>query len=343
MAAGNQATLLNTVTLSQFTDLVVKDFVESQKMVEPVAQQVYIYDDMAAHTGDTKRYDEVDTETFGSVKREGMDATKARVGVGYNVTMTAKRIAKEIDITWEMRRYNRKPQVIGSLTSLKHFCPQRIELDLTHRLTFCSSTSYTDMDGDSVSITGGDGLAVVSTSHTLAFSSTTWSNNVSGNPAFSKAGLEAAELLTNTDILSNFAERRVLNFNTIITGDNPATTNDVKQFLNSIADVDSNNSGVTNVYKGKYRHLVLPYLATTAVGANDSTKKRWWFLAALGQGVLGFQAYYGVWEAPHLNTPPAEGNNGEDPHNDNWTYGVRAAYGICIVSGRGLVASLPTS
>ena len=336
-------TLLNTVTLSEFTDLVEKDFVETQKMITPVAEQMYIRENMAAHTGDTKRFDEVDTETYANVKDEGTDAVKAAVGIGYNVTMQAKRIAKEIEITWEMRRFNKKPQVVGLLTSLKHFCPQRVELDLTHRLTFCTSTSYTDLDGRSVDIAVGDSLALVSTSHTLKFSSSTYSNRVTGDPAFSKSALEAAETLTNTNILSNFGERRVMNFNTIVTGDNPATVNDVKQFLNSVADVDAAHEGVMNVYKNKYNHLILPYLATTATGAHDSTKKRWWFLAAIGQGVNGWQAYFGVWEEAHLNTPPREGNNGEDPHNDNWTYGVRETHGIAIVSGRGVVASLPTS
>jgi hypothetical protein len=257
--------------------------------------------------------------------------------------MTAKRIAMEIDITWEMRNFNKKPQVVGLLTSLKQFCPQRIELDLTHRLTFCSATAYTDMDGDSIDVTGGDSLAIVYSTHTLKYSSSTWSNRVTNDPAFSKSSLEAAETLFNTNILSNFGERRVMTPNTIISGDDPTTVNNIVQFLNSTTDVDQNNAGVVNVYKNKYRHLVLPYLATTALGANDSTKKRWWFLAAIGQGVLGLQAYLGIWEQPHLKTPPSEGNNGEDASTDNWTYGSRATYGIAVVSGRGLVGSLPTS
>lgn len=337
-------TLLNTVTLSEFTDLVAKEFSLTQQMVTPMAQKIFIYDDMAANTGDQRRYDEVDTETFASLKRQGMDASKAAVGVGYNKTMTAKRIAKEIDITWEMRRYNKKPEVMGQLTSLNHFCPQRIELDLTHRLTFCSSTSYTDQDGDTVDVTTGDGLSLLNAAHTLKFSATTYRNRVTADPVFSTSALESAELLTVTNILSNFGERRVLSFNTIITGDDPNTIREVKKLMQSTTDIDQDNPGVINYYKGKYEHLILPYLSTTATGANDSTKRRWWFIGALGQGVRGFQAYFGVWEAAHLKAPaPNEGNNGEDVHNDNWTYGTRAAYGICALSGRGLVGSLPVS
>lgn len=337
-----RTTLLNTVTLVEMNDLIRKSFVMNQQMVKPVASQIFINADLTANTGNTKRFDEVDTETFGRLKREGMDAAKASVGIGYNKTMTFKRIAMEIDITWENRRYNEDQQVTGKLTNLSHFAEQRTELDLAHRLTFCASSTYTDMDGDTVTVTGGDSLPIVYATHTLKYSSTTWRNRVANDPVFSKSAIQAAETLFNTDILSNFGERRIITPNTIVTGDDPETVNNVMQFLQSTSDSEQNNAGVVNVYKAKYRHLVLPYLATTAVGANDSTKRRWWFLAGIGQGVNGFQAYYGVSEATNLKTPSA-GNNGEDAHNDNWTYGVRKSYGIVVVSARGLVGSLPTS
>lgn len=338
-----QGTLLNTVTFSALTDLIRKDFVMTQQLIVPNAKRLFITEPIGKGQGNTKRFDEVDTQTYAKGKPEGTAAKKASAGIGYNKTMTKKRVAMEIDITQEMRDENRYSEVGSLIKSLSWFAPQRIELDLTHRLTFCSSTSYTDMDGDSVSVTGGDGLQVVYTAHTLKFSSTTWSNRVSGDPLFSRGGLEAAELLTTTDIKSNFNERRVMNFNAIITGDNPTTVNAVKQFIESTSDVDQNNSGVMNVYKGKYRHIVLPQLATTATGAADATKKYWWFLAAVEQGTMGWQAYYGEWEAPHMKNTPTEGSNAEDTHTDTWTYGVRAGYGIVVVSGRGVIGSLPTS
>lgn len=338
-----QGTLLNTITFSQMTDLIRKNWVQTQQMIKPAAKQLYMVDPIAKGQGNTKRYDEIDTETYAKLKRQGEAVTKASVGVGYNVTMTKKRIGLEIDITQEMRDENRYPEVGALITNLTHFCPQRMELDATHRFTFGTATSYTDMDGESVSLVGGDGLAIFSASHTLKYSTTTWSNIVSGNPVFSRGALESAELLTTTNILSNFGERRVITFNTIVTGDDPTTINNVKQFLNSTSDVDQNNPGVMNVYQNKYRHLVLPTLATTATGAADSTKRFYWFLAALGQGANGLQAYMGEWEAPHMVATPASGNNMEDPHRDVWSYGTRAGYGFCIVSGRGIVGSFPSS
>lgn len=338
-----QGTLLNTVTFSQMTDLIRKSFVRTQQLVPPAAYQLFIKDGVAQNQGNTKRYDEVDTQTFARRKYEAQSSKKAAVGVGYNVTMTMKRIAMEIDITYEMRTQNRAPEVGSLITNLTHFCPQRLELDLTHRLTFCTSTAYTDMDGDSIDVTVGDGLALASTVHTLKFSSTTYSNRVSGDPLFSRGALEAAEALAVTNILSNFGDRRIINFNTIVSSDDPNTVNNIKQFLESTTDIDQNNASVINPYKGKYRHIALPFLATTATGAFDSTKKRWWFLAAIGQGINGWQSYLGMWEEPHLKDMPTDGKSNDDYSRDIWTYGARAGYGIVAVSGRGLIASCPTS
>lgn len=325
------------------TDLIRRSWLRTQQMIIPAAQQIFIKDTVAKNQGNTKVYNEIDTQTYAKRKNEGQLTAKAQVGIGYQVTMTKKRIAMEIDISQEMRDENRYPEVGTLITNLAHFCPQRIELDLTHRLTFATSTTYTDQDGVSNDITVGDGLALLSSAHTLRFSSTTYSNRVSGDPIFSKGALESAEQLSVSNILSNFGERRVIRFNAIITSDDPNTCNAVSQFLRSTSDVDQNNPGVVNVYQGKYRHIILPYLATTATGAFDTTKRRIWFLAAVGQGMMGWQAYFGVWEEPHLKKAPVEGSNNDDFHRDIWSWGTRAGYGIVASSGRGLIGSFVAS
>ena len=129
-----------------------------------------------------------------------------------------------------------------------------------------------------------------------------------------------------------------MNFNTIITGPDPNTVNAVKRVLKSTTDPDQNNPGVINPYAGGItKHIVLDYLATTATSANDSTKKRWWFLGATGQGVNGWQAYFALKEAANLKTPD------EDVHNDNWTLGCRVRFGKVVLTGRGFIGSCPVS
>lgn len=337
----NQGTFLNTVTFPELTDLVNRNFVSVGGLIVPVAKQLFMTDTMGVGEGELKLIQEYDTSTFARGKAQGVDAKKASFGIGYFITIRAKRIGIESEITWEMRRYNKKAEVLAAIESLPYFCPQRVELDLTHRLTFCSSTTYTDIDGNSVDLTVGDGLALASTVHTLKFSSLTYSNRITGDPLFSKGGLEAAELLTTTDILSNFGEKRVMDFNRIVTGNNPTVTNAVKQFLRSTSDNTQANAGVINVSQDKYQHVILPQLATTATGAIDSTKKNWWFLAAVGNSLRGWQAWYVEWDG--MSLIPSSAGNGQDVHKDIWYYNVRQAYQIGIVSGRGLICSLPTS
>ena len=337
-------TYLNTVTFSQMTDLIRKEFVQNQTMVKPNAGQLFITDPIGKGQGNTKRYDEIDTDTFARNKKEGEKSKKSSVGVGYNVTMTKKRISTEIDISQEMRDENRHADVGTLITSLVHFCPQRIELDQSHVLTFCTATSYTDMDGDTVNLAVGDTYCLINSGHLLKYSTETYSNRVTGDPLFSRGGIEAAEALAISNVVNNANQRRVKNFNVIISSDDPNTVNNIAQFLSATSDPDQNNSGVGNVYKGKYRHIQLPYLATTATGARDTSKEGWWFLAAIGQGAMGWQAYFGVWEPAHMKEGSSDTGNGanSDFSADVWTFGVRAGYGYVAVNGIGIIGSLPT-
>lgn len=333
-------TILNTITIADFTDLVRREFQAVGQRVPKVADMLYIKDERGLNNGEYALYEEYDTDTFASWKPQGSNTTKARAGVGYQKQAKVRRFGVEIDITDEMRKFNKYPEVRAKLTNLTNYAPERIELDLTHRLTFASATTYVDRDGNTIDITVGDALALASASHILKYSSTTWSNVVSGAPTFSRTGLESAELLASTNILNNFGEKRKMNFNVLFFADNPTTENLVMEMLQSTASISSGiNSGVKNVYEAKYKPLKLSYLATTAQGAYDVTKKGYWGIVATGSDEGSWQAYFPTWEAAYLvdpiNTPSLI-----DGHADIWTYGSRVSYDIAIVSGRGMIISL---
>ena len=110
-------------------------------MIVPAAMQLFLKDTVGVGEGELKLLQEYDTTTYAKAKAQGVDAKKASFGIGYLITIRAKRIGIESEITWEMRRYNKKQEVMNVIQSLPYFCPQRVELDLTHRLTFASSTS----------------------------------------------------------------------------------------------------------------------------------------------------------------------------------------------------------
>ena len=95
MAAGSQGTLLSNVTFPEFTDLVRHEWVATREHVKRNARQLYIEDFVGSGNGATRRYDEVDVESYADNKAEGANSKKAKVGVGYNVTMTARTFSKE--------------------------------------------------------------------------------------------------------------------------------------------------------------------------------------------------------------------------------------------------------
>lgn len=328
------------ISLSDLTDLVRRNWTVMKDMLPRRAKSLYNSQFVGAGQGSSKRIEEFDGQTFAAYKAEGTNSSKASVGAGYSVDMTARTFSREIEITLEMRNDNRYGQIGQLITDLSTFCENRQDLDLTHRLTFATSTSHTDMDGETVALTMGDTNALLDSTHDLAFSSVTYNNEVTGDPAFSQGGYEAALLLGTTQTYNNFGEQRVLDWNTIVTGTDPGTVRTVQQMLNSMADIDAVQAGIVNVYKNNKKHIELPYLASTAAGAYDSTKRRWWFLIAVGMN--GWQGYVGDWISPTLKTP-APGNNGEDVHNLNWTYSSYCRYGIAVVSGKGLIGSCPTS
>lgn len=331
-------TQISLLAFSEFADTVDRTYVEGGKLVDDLEDVKSLFNVMTIPrgTGSQKIFKEYDTETYASYKAEGADAAKKQATLGWSKTMTVRRFAAEIDITWEARNEGREQEIINKLTSLATFVPQRMALDLTHRITFATATSYTDMDGESVDTSMGytTTTALVDATHDLAASATTYTNVITGNPSFSAGGFEAALEIENTQVLSNFGERRIYDFDCVYSGDDPATIREIRQLFNSMADVDGNNPGVVNTYKAARKHVVLKRLATTASGAYDSTKKKYWGTVARGQ----WSAYLGIWEESNLKKP-ATGNNGEDIHNDDWTFGTRGSYGIAVVSGRGFTLS----
>ena len=83
-----------------------------------------------------------------------------------------------------MRDTGKDQQMIRMIMDLAKVCPNRIELDLAHRLSFAWATTYTTQDGVSRDISCGDNLALISASHTLTGSATTYSTQISANPQF---------------------------------------------------------------------------------------------------------------------------------------------------------------
>ena len=323
------------ITTAQFNDFVKNAMVkwrEGYDRADNSITQLYDITDTDFQTSD---HSQIDGYGYARRKGEGDQVTKGTLKQGYSVIINQTVIALEDTITWEMRRFDRYREINKLLAGMGEAAAQRYYLDLTHQFTFGNATSYTNMDGETISTAVGDGLALFSAVHTITGSSAVFSNVVSGNPVFSKAGLEAAESLF-TQMINMNGVKVIVKPDTIITSDDPATVNAVKEFLQSTGYPDSAENGV-NVYKGKYKHIILPLLATDSNGAYNSAKARWWFLAALNHK----DAICEVAEQPHL-VMPKPFSNLEDEGTRDWTTQTFATYDYAVLDPKWIVASLPS-
>ena len=323
---------LNTATLSDFLKLADVIWQKSFDSVPQIVRSSGLFkiNSIPANTGNTREFSEIDTEEYAKEKDEGDQATRAKVQQGYTKTITAKRVALDIGITYEMRTQNKYPEVTARLQGSARQPANRMDLDLSHRITFAASTSFVNMDGRTVSTTVGDGLALASTAHTLKGSSTTYRNILANNPRLSKGALEGIERLITEATFNQFGEKMTMPFDVLWTTDDPNTINTAREYLQSSADVEGAHSGIVNVYQTKYRHVVLPRIATTSTGGIDINKRFYWGVAS----TLMTTAQLAIWEEPRLKTPPTtDGTTGEDFPTDDWNLGVRGGYGIEIVSG----------
>lgn len=322
---------LNTISLSDFTKLATVIWLKAAMSTKNFARESGIFRVMpiSQNTGNTREFSEIDDNEYLSYKGQGDQAKRGKVQQGYSKTMTKYRVAENIGITYEMRTENKYPEVTARITSGAKKGPNTIDLDVTHRITFMTSTSYTDRDGRTIDVTCGDSLALGSTAHLLKGSATTYRSRLAGNPQISKGSLQSMQQLAVEQTYNQFGEKMVIEWDILFTTDDPQMIDTVSEYLKSVASPDATHAGVINVYQGKFRHVVLPRLATTAVGAVDTTKRKYWGLVSSGHS----SAYLGVWEEPHQIAPSA-GSNAEDVQTDDWDYRIRAGYGICVVDGK---------
>lgn len=323
---------LNTISFGDFVKLAdviwirgfdsVKNYMRESGMVKEMA--------IPEHTGNTREFSEVDANEYLTYKEEGDQAARGRIQQGYTATMTKYRVAENIGITYEMRHENKYPEVINALLSGGQKGPNTMDLDLSHRLTFGASTSYTDRDGRTIDVTTGASSTqqLFDTDHPLAGSTTTYRNRLANNPRLSKGALEGMERLVVEETYNQLGEKKTATFDVLWTTDDPNTVNTAREYLRSTASPEAAHAGVVNVYSGKFKHVILPRVATDCNGAPDTDKRYYWGIAC--SALSSF--YLGIWEAPHM-IPPREGSNAEDVQTDDWEFRNRAGYGIVVVGG----------
>lgn len=321
---------LNTINFADFVANSTINFRRAFDEFPKVAAQLYDVRDTNLITGTESS---LDGFSVAKIKEEGGDLSFLDINQGYNKSWTVYEIGGMTKITWKLRVGNKYREMDNRINNLGRSAAKRMEWDLTHRFTFGTATTYTNLDGEVVTITIGDGLALFSASHTVTGSSTTFRNIVANNPILSKGGLEAAEKLFATQMIDSNGELINEMPDTLITSNDPTTVNTALEYLRSTSAPDAGVSGVFNVYGNKYKLLVLPYLATSAAGAYNSAKANYWMLANL----KGTDAILRILANPTF-IPPTE-NDGKEFETMDWKFGCHAAYAIEILRAQWVVLS----
>ena len=340
---GATMTRVSTLSFPEIVSLIRYQF-NLKKMTFPRrAEQLFIKESMPYHTGNSRIYKEVDTDMYGRSKLEGQQAYQLKTVIGYEKIIYVKRIGANIPITWEARSEGRDASITTSITNISEVNPNRKELDLSLMFGFATSTSLTDMDGNVVDLTTGDGFQLLYSAHTLAGSATTYNNEITGDPAFSKGAYQVATNQAISNSYNNLGQAVPFMANVIITTDDEESVDEVNKLFKSKADPTASNSGVYNTYEGMgLKHVILPQLNMTILGAKNTAKRRWWFIARCDGTTNGFQAYYLLLEDNNVKMP-ASGNNGEDIQTDDWTFATRMTYGFGAVVAHNIFGSCPTN
>ena len=277
------------------------------------------------NTGNTREFSSIDLELYAKVKNEREQAAFARSQQGYSKIGTLYRVAQAQVITYEMRTQGKYREIQSMLLDIMPNAMRRMELDLSHRITVATATSYTDMDGRTVDVTVGDTLALASTSHTVRGSATTFRNRLANNPQASRGAIEAMEKMRVENSINQLGQKVPVSDDIIWSTDDPNTVNTIRETLRATSTVEIGaNTGVPNVYNAKYKHVVLPLVATDKDGNVDSTKAKYWGTASSRNSSF----MLGVHETPHV-IPPTVGD-GTSVLTGDWTLSCMAGYMIVI-------------
>lgn len=324
------------ILTTQFNDLVKNSTIAWRKGYEEVPVAARNLYEIVGTDKETSDHSQMDGYGFARRKTQGGSYAKGSPVQGYSLHLAQTRIGLSDDVTWEMRKFDKYREIMRIMQGLGETTAKRLELDLTHMFTFgLQGSSYTNMDGETVSTVAADGVQIFSDSHTIT-GGTTNIDNYLGTTAISGTGIEAGERLF-TAMVNNANQKVTVKPNTIVTSDEPAMLNEVARQMKSDKDPGSAENAI-NVNKSKYQHIVLPYLNTTNLGAVTTTGKYFWMLADLTHK----DAICEVSEYPTFKMATPD-SNGEDFDTDNWATKSSAAYSYGVLDFKWIVGSAATS
>ena len=209
----------------------------------------------------------VDTESsfggFGQAKilNENTAVTYVDPDQGFDVAWTQREFALGFSVTKKLWKFDKKNTIKKLPAKLADAILYRIEQDAEDYIYngAAGSTSYSDADGVTVTISGGDGYALAYASHTRGDGGTAINNRVydgtTYNMDLAEDALEAALTYTAPLIVDEKGNKIAHRYNKILVPDNLIPT--VKRLMLSEGRVGVMDNDV-NIHKDEFEIVRLP-------------------------------------------------------------------------------------
>lgn len=326
--------LSNPYSVAQLNDAVKIGLVNWHKGAEmslPKIEEVRSLFWEKAASGYQEEHSSFNESGFSSVTSDDQDYALVTDTQGDSITLTQVKRTVRRKITEDLIEFNKYDRIAQLLRKTGSKLIRGFALDLSHRFTFAFDTSYTDRDGRTVSVTGGDGAALCANTHTLN-NGDTYDNLLTGR--LSESTLEDALDLGNAMVDHN-GEQVMPEFTTLVTSRHANTMHTATRLVKQPWQLDTDLRNMS-VYQGAYRHVVLPYLDTTAAGAKNTAKSRFWFLMDDGLAKGDGHLIASVRTMPNPEEPTV------DPDNNTVQFKGKMRYDIGHLDAHFIVGSNAT-
>ena len=259
----------------QLSDEVKRTFTYGQKVVPMGGREIF-------NPETTDKFTEVFNsgivDKFGARTGDGENFYNVDPTDGDQLTLTQYKVTISMEVTEMVQffdQYGIESRLLSMSEGIGTGLVKRMEMDLQQFIKNGSAGTYTDADGNVITVQSADAVSLFSGSHTQNGTATTFDNV--GAIAFGQTGIQESLNLFRK-FLNHDGQRSDRRPNIIYTTSEASLTELVGQYATA-QKTPEDALNAPNMYQGKYQHVVLDYLDTDTAGADDSATAAYWGMA----------------------------------------------------------------
>lgn len=227
---------------------------------DPEKYKDYIVDD----TTDLNQYGVSGFSGLGRARQlaEGGSVVYDTPSQGFDIIYAQREFALGFEVTKRLWSFDNKNVIKRLPAKLNRSCIRKREVDCANYLNNHAAANYVDTEGNTITISGGDGLALGSAVHTREDGGATQRNIIfdgtTTNMDFAEDGLEALER-TSSLALDGRGEPMGFNVDRLIVRRGSPINWAAQRILRSTGRVDTTDNDI-NIFKAKYKLIELDYI-----------------------------------------------------------------------------------